>query len=206
MSTPRRAYRSPRRTQDAAATRNDILAAATELFTDKGYGRVTVADIARQAGVAQKTVYASAGSKADILNELIALDVANSGAAETLAAVLRTSDLREALDVLAHGTRVGNETHAASFDIIHAAMTVHDDAEALWERSTGEYRAVLLEAATHLAGCGVLREDAARAADILWFCFGPTSWRTLVKGCGWSWDEAERWLADQSFRMLVRSG
>jgi AcrR family transcriptional regulator len=205
VSTPRRAYRSQRRAQDAATTRNDILAAAAELFTDKGYGRVTVADIARQAGVAQKTVYASAGSKADILNELIASDVANSGAVETLAAVLRTSDLRQALDVVAHGTRMGNETHQESLDIIYAAMSVHDDAEALWERSTGVYRAVLLEIATHLAGRGVLREDAARAADVLWFCFGPGSWRILVKGCGWSWDDAERWLADQSFSMLARS-
>ncbi len=205
MSTPRRAYRSPRREQDAATTRNDIIAAAAELFTAKGYGRVTVADIAARAGVAPKTVYASAGSKADILNELITAGVEGSGAEESLAAVRATTDLAEAMRIVARGTRAGNEAHRASLDILHAAMAVHDDAEALWEHGTSVYRAVLRDIAAHLDGCGVLAEPD-RAADVLWFCFGPNSWRTLVQGCGWSWDEAERWLATHSAALLGTKG
>ena len=199
-----RPYRSPRREHDAANTRSDILTAARELFTANGYARVTVADIARQARVATKTVYASAGSKADILNELIASAVADSGAHETLAAVQRTTDLQQALDTLAHGTRVGNETHQDAINIMYAAMSVHDDAQALWKQGTTLYRAVLRDIAAHLKDSGALPDnlDVDRGADILWFCFGTSAWRTLTKDCRWTWDDAEHWLSRQAVAML----
>lgn len=203
MSTTRRAYRSPRREQDAATTRNDVLAAAAELFAAKGYGRVTVADISQRAGVAQKTVYASAGSKADILNELIAAAVADSGAEESLVEIRKTGDLAEAMRILARGTRLCNERHEAALEIMHAALPVHDDAESLWRNATEFYRSVLGRIAEHLDACGVLAEPQ-RAADVLWFCFGLTSWRTLVRECGWTWDDAERWLAVHATALLSR--
>lgn len=28
-------------------------------------------------------------------------------------------------------------------------------------------------------------------ADLLWYWFGPTGWRTLLVESGWSWDRAE---------------
>ncbi|MCS7477301.1 TetR/AcrR family transcriptional regulator [Umezawaea endophytica] len=205
MSTPRRAYRSPRREQDAAATRNDIMAAATELFTAKGYARVTVADIAERAGVASKTVYASAGSKADILNELITAGVEGSRPDEAMVEIRATTDLAEAMRVLAHRTRTGNQTYQAALDILYAAMPVHDDAEALWEHGTASYRAVLRDVVAHLEGVGALA-DPTRAADVLWHCFGPQSWRALVRECGWTWDEAERWLATRSASLLAAQG
>ncbi|GAA3669291.1 hypothetical protein GCM10022267_64970 [Lentzea roselyniae] len=38
---------------------------------------------------------------------------------------------------------------------------------------------------------------------MLWFCFGFGTWRTLVKECGWSWDDAERWLARQAVTIFT---
>ncbi|RAS60594.1 hypothetical protein C8D87_11112 [Lentzea atacamensis] len=38
---------------------------------------------------------------------------------------------------------------------------------------------------------------------MLWFCFGFGAWRTLVKECGWSWDDAERWLARQAVTIFT---
>ncbi|GII53917.1 hypothetical protein Pth03_23060 [Planotetraspora thailandica] len=204
---PTRAYHSPRREQDAADTRNDILRAARELFSAQGYARVTVADIARRAGVATKTVYASAGGKAGIFTELIKAAVIESGAAETLAAIRRTGDPREAIAVLARGTRNGNETKRDIIDMLYAAMPVHDDAGALWEEATESYRSTLREVADHLHEIGGLGDglDPGRAADVLWLCFGMSSWRTLVGECGWTWDEAERWLSTQAV-LLLRHG
>ncbi|GAA4593443.1 hypothetical protein GCM10023194_57800 [Planotetraspora phitsanulokensis] len=44
-----------------------------------------------------------------------------------------------------------------------------------------------------------------RAVDILWFCFGTSAWRTLVKEYGWTWDEAERWLAVKAAILIKRA-
>jgi AcrR family transcriptional regulator len=199
-----RSYRSPRRENEAASTRRDILAAARVLFTTHGYPRVTVADIAREANVAAKTVYASAGSKSDILNELISAAVVDSGAEATLAEVQGSVGLQDAMEILARGTRAGNETHREAIDLMYTAMSAHDDAEVLWRRGTEMYRTVLGEIAAHLEGIGALADgvEAGRAADMLWFCFGTNAWRTLVKDCGWTWDDAERWLGRQAIVML----
>ncbi|MCT9928793.1 TetR/AcrR family transcriptional regulator [Planotetraspora sp. A-T 1434] len=190
--------------QDAAATRADILRTARELFSSEGYARVTVTGIAQRAGVATKTVYASAGSKVAIFKEILMTAVTGSGAEETLAAVRKSDDPREALRILAHGTRVGNETHRDAMEMLHAAISVQDDAEALWQQGTTLYREALHQAAVHLGEIGGLADglDADRAADILWFCLGTGAWRTLVDDCGWSWDDAERWLAVQALTLL----
>jgi hypothetical protein len=127
-----------------------------------------------------------------------------SGAEETLAEIRRTSDSGEVIALLARGTRKGNETLRDYTDMLYAAMAVHDDAEALWERSTAVYRSALREVADHLHEIGGLGDgiDPGRAADVLWLCFGMSSWRTLVGECGWSWDEAERWLGTQAALLL----
>ena len=200
MTTPRR-YHSPRRAQDAADTRRDILRAAAELFATNGYARVTVADIAQAAGVAQQTVYSSAGSKSDILNEVLSEAIQDSGGFATVEAVRLTADLPTALGLVARGTRLGNETQAQAVEIIFAAMPVHENAAQLWQLATGQYREALRQVAEHLRDKGFV-EDVTLTTDVLWFCFGFHSWRALVKDCGWSWDEAENWLARQAVTIL----
>ena len=79
----RRPYRSTHRQQQAARTRALVLEAATSLFTDRGWSATGMRDIAKEAGVAVETVYASFGSKTDLL--LTAIDVAVVGDAEPVA-------------------------------------------------------------------------------------------------------------------------
>ncbi len=197
-----RSYHSPRRAQDAADTRRDILRAATELFSANGYARVTVADIAKRAGVAPQTVYSSAGSKSDVLHKIVAESIGKTDAETTTAAVRETTTLAEALTLLARGTRMGNEGEQQVVEVLFAAIPVHEDGALLWEQSTGAYRQALAAVAEHLRDKGLLAMDVKRATDVLWFCFGFGAWRTLVKECGWSWDEAEVWLARQAVGMF----
>src|SRR5215207_4504963 len=70
----RRAYRSPRRQQQAAETRAAVLAAAVQLFGERGWAATGMREVARAAGVSVETVYAGFGSKSDLL--MAALDVA----------------------------------------------------------------------------------------------------------------------------------
>jgi hypothetical protein len=42
-----------------------------------------------------------------------------------------------------------------------------------------------------------------RATDILWFYLGHEAWHLLVADRGWSWDDAEGWLAGQVSTALL---
>ena len=74
---PRRRYDSSRRQAQAAQTRDDILAAAQEMFLDRGYARTTVANIAERAGVVVETIYRAFGGKAGLFKAVIEAAVAD---------------------------------------------------------------------------------------------------------------------------------
>jgi AcrR family transcriptional regulator len=188
----KRAYASPLREKAAAQTREAILRAATELFGRRGYGLVTVADIAAAAGVSPKTVFASVGSKREIMDRIIDAGVAASRYEEAMRQVLDPRTPREVLTALAAGTRFGNESQFTVHEAIRLALPVHEDGAALWERATRSSRAALREAADHLHTLTPRpRYVAKETADLLWLWFGPHGWRTLVAESGWSWDRAE---------------
>src|SRR3954470_1180212 len=65
-----RRYDSPRRREQAAATRREILEAAQRLFERQGYTATTMAAIAAEAGVALKTVYVVFETKSGLLHAL----------------------------------------------------------------------------------------------------------------------------------------
>src|SRR3954454_14613616 len=66
----RRAYNSPRRQQQAAATRRAILEAAEQLFGRDGYPATTMEAIAAEAGVSLKTAYLPFSTKSGLLRAL----------------------------------------------------------------------------------------------------------------------------------------
>src|SRR5215210_8029754 len=65
-----RPYNSPRRREQAAATRGEILQAAQRLFERQGYAATTMAAIASEARVALKTVYVAFETKSGVLRAL----------------------------------------------------------------------------------------------------------------------------------------
>ena len=73
--TPR-PYRAPRRAEQAAATREAIITAASRLFGENGYAATTMAAIAAAARVTPKSVY-SLAEKPQLL--LLAVDRAIVG-------------------------------------------------------------------------------------------------------------------------------
>ncbi|MFD7873428.1 TetR/AcrR family transcriptional regulator [Streptomyces sp. NPDC059766] len=201
---PKRPYVSPLREQAATRTRELIVRQATQLFAERGYGRVTVADIAAAAGVAPKTVFASIGSKSDILNRIVDEGVSASDYERAMQTLLARRTPESVLRALAHGTRMGNEGQFRVHEAIRKALPVHEDGEALWERATADYREALQATARHLhtltpPPCYSVQETA----DLLWQWFGPSGWRTLVIESGWSWDRAEDVLYRTAVAALV---
>jgi AcrR family transcriptional regulator len=191
----KRVYVSPLREQAAARTRALILQRATELFADRGYGLVTVADIASAAGVAPKTVFASVGSKGDILDRIVDEGVTASGYGQAMEQVLALRTPETVLEALARGTRLGNQGQFDVHEAIRKALPCHEQGEALWARATAAYRDALRAAARHLHTLAVPpRYTEEETGDLLWFWFGPGGWRTLVVENGWSWERAEEVL------------
>ncbi|MFF3564992.1 TetR/AcrR family transcriptional regulator [Streptomyces sp. NPDC002574] len=202
----RRAYRAPRRAQGAADTRASVLDAALRLFVDQGYGKVTVADIAREAGTAVPTVYASTGGKAAILACLITGGIGDPVVERTLTAVAASSDPREVVSLLTHGVRLDNERHFALVQVLVTAAALEDTARDTLSRADRAYREALHTVAGRLDRLDALRPGMTRdrATDVLWFFLGHQSWRLFVADRGWSWDDTEEWLSGQlSYAVLA---
>ena len=199
----KRAYASPLREKAAAQTREAILRAATELFGRRGYGLVTVADIAAAAGVSPKTVFASVGSKREIMDHIIDAGVAAGRSQDAMRQVLAQRTPREVLAELAAGTRFGNESQFTVHEAIRLALPVHEDGAALWERATRNSRTAFRDTADHLHTLTPRpRYAVEETADLLWLWFGPHGWRTLVAESGWSWDRAETAIRETAIAAL----
>jgi AcrR family transcriptional regulator len=203
-----RPYRSVRRADAADETRARILDAATRLFVDKGYGKVTVNDIAREAGVAVPTVYASTGGKTAILGTIIDEAVRDPVVDETLAAVRKATDAREVINLIANGTRVDNERYRDIIEVNRTAAAVDETATEILERSNRMYRQALAAALPRLREMNALQDQMTdqRATDLLWYYFGHRSWQTLVGELGWPWDDAEEWLRERAASGLLKPG
>ncbi|QUQ68063.1 TetR/AcrR family transcriptional regulator [Kutzneria sp. CA-103260] len=80
------------RRRDASATKAALLRAAQELFTERGYERTTVRDIADRAGVNQALLFRYYGSKEDLFHVVLATEsrvlVTESPAEQVLAKTL----------------------------------------------------------------------------------------------------------------------
>ena len=203
-----RPYQSPRRARAAAETRAAILAAAMRLFLSRGYGAVTVADIAREAAVAVPTVYASAGGKSAILATLIDETMRDPVGAATLAAVRQCQTPPEVIAVTVHGVRVENERYHDVIQVMVAAATLDETATATLTGSDRRVRRALAQTSRRLRDLRALKPGMTpgTATGILWFYLGHQAWHLLVAGQQWSWDDAERWLGEQAATALLDPG
>ena len=200
----RASYNSPRRQQAAAATRKAIIEAALELFACQGYARTTVAQIAEAAQVAANTVYTSVGGKPQLLAAITESGTGDPDVAETLTAVARATDAAEVIRLTAAGTRRVNQRRTKAVAVLLDSAQADPAAAEMLRLTVRYYRDTLATLARRLEDLGAVEPpDLNRAADVFWYLFGWTSWRTLITDLGWSWDEAEQWLAQQGIDALL---
>jgi AcrR family transcriptional regulator len=213
MSPPvkRRPYDSPRRREQAAATRRDILEAARRLFERDGYAATTMADIAAEAGVALKTVYLSFETKSGVLralwNFLLRGDEEESAMGERAwyRAVLAEPDAGRQLDLTARASRIVKTRLGRMFVVVRDAAASDADAAVLWTRIGSEFHANQRAIVASIARKGALRPrlGVERAADILWTLNHPDVWRLLVLERGWTPARWERWFAEAARAELL---
>ena len=74
MATTERPLRRAVSDADKASRRSDILAAAKEVFADKGYHATTIADIAKEAGLSYGSIYWYYESKEALFHALMSAE------------------------------------------------------------------------------------------------------------------------------------
>jgi AcrR family transcriptional regulator len=143
---PRRRYDSPHRREQAAATRRTILEAAQRLFEQDGYASTSIAAVAREAGVASKTVYLAFESKRGLLLALWHLLLRGDeepvpvGERDWFRAVVEEPDPERRLRLNARNSRAVKERVATLLAVIRDAASVDAEIDALWQRIEREFR------------------------------------------------------------------
>lgn len=206
-----RPYNSPRRREQAAATRRQMLEAAQRLFEQHGYGATTMSAIAAEAGVALKTVYVAFESKSGVLralwNLLLRGDQDEVAVAERpwYRQVLEEPDPERQLRLVARTSRAVKERIAAVLEVIHTAAPLDPDIAALWSRIENDFYDNQRTIVKSLHDRSALRPelDLTRASDILWTLNHPDLWLLLVGQRGWSPEQWEQWFGDTACAQLL---
>jgi AcrR family transcriptional regulator len=200
----RRAYTSPRRRQQAAETRAAVQAAAAALFSEKGWAATGMREVARAAGVSVETVYASFGSKADLLMAALDLAVVGDALPVPLAGRAEFTVLGEggsAAERAAAAAGLVTQVHGRTAGIYLALReaAAADSGLARRMREGEERRRASAEQGMALvAGRPVTPQER----DGLWAVTGVEVYQLLTGLAGWTPAEYQAWLAGVIARLL----
>jgi len=194
VGTVKRQYRSERRAAQALETRRAIVASATRLFVEHGYGATTLDAVAEAAGVSRKTIFTSVGGKLELLQ--LALDWAVAGD-DQLVALSDRAAIREWLDqsdpanvlsglagLLAEiGARVG-----PLYTVVEVAAGIDPAARDLIAESQHRRRDDARKVVRRLRDLKALttRITHREAVDLVWLAMDPSLFDRLVRVRGWT--------------------
>lgn len=204
----RRPYRSERRRRQAEQTREEVLAAAAELFLERGYEGASVAGIAARAGVSPETVYARFHNKRALLGELVRRAVRGDDPAPVLEQegpreVWAATDQHEQLRLFAADVVLRLERAGPMVAVLAAASPGDPELASLLARLHGERLRNLRRLVDGLAREGPLKLDRDQATDVVWALASPDVHRLLTGVRGWSRRRYCEWLADQLAAALL---
>ncbi len=199
----KRSYDSPRRRASAADTRLAVIAAATRLFTERGWS-TSVRDIAREAGVAVETVYSVVGSKSELLK--VAMDVAIVGDDEPVALAERQEFV-----ALGEGDRPTRLARAAAMmaDQYARVAALHQtlDQGAATDPELAELKrhAHEQQITTFAEGLTLAlgRRPDPELVDGLQAIGSPGTYLHLIRMAGWTQEQYRRWLAQTLLRLVA---
>ena len=205
-NTPKRGYHSPKRQQQAGATRRRILAAAERLFAAQGYAAVTMEEIAREAKVSLATIYLHFSGRAAVVGALAEeIAAAPELSVEQVEQVDQGADPVEQAQIGAHIMRQVNKRAWLVVDILRGHRGSDPELERLWTLWRQGHLDAMRRAAEAIASRGGLRPGLSveAAADALYALMGTEVYRALVLERGWEPDRYERWLFEAACRELL---
>jgi AcrR family transcriptional regulator len=202
-----RAYNGSLRTELAQLTRTRILEAARRLLVNGTYSSVTMEDIAKEAGVAYQTVYATFGTKLRLAQVLVDVGFPHVADALKLFDPVRQSDDPEV--GLRTGARVSRLIYEMCADLLRFMRESGDPDLLAHYREREEQRLVDMTQFGLLAmlkRSGRLRAgmSPSEAVAVIWALTGPDQYTQLVFQRGWSPSRYEEWLGDALISMLIQ--
>ena len=208
----RRAYDSSRRQAQARETQSAIVATARDLFVERGYGRTTMGDIAKAAGVSVETIYAAFGNKQALLHR--AWDITVGGDDQDIVfherpevvAMRAEPDLATRFMLhAAFSTRTAQRT--APFQLMVQSAAGADPAAAAMLEEIGRQRLVGMTVVAHEAAkSGQLAVTEEECRDVIWSMTDGMLWHRLVNERGWTNERFAEWLGRMWVELLVRGG
>lgn len=209
----KRTYDSSARREAARATRQSILDAAQTVFLEKGYAAATMPAIAKAAGIALDTVYATVGKKASLFRLLVETAISGSDKAvppeerDYVRSIRAEHDPAEKLRIYAGALRSIQSRLAPLFRVLQGAAPLDPELDALWQSISQRRAENMRLLAKDLAATGGLRPDLsiAKAADIIWSMNSPEFYLLLVEQRGWPAKDFEEWLGESWVRLLLKT-
>jgi AcrR family transcriptional regulator len=195
----RRSYNSPRRREQAAETRRQILDAAQQRFERDGYAATSMAAIAAAAGVSLKTLYLAFETKSGLLRALWHLLL--RGESDSI----QEADPERQLRLNARNSRIVKVRAGAMLEVIRSAASGDPDIGALWSRIQAQFHDNQRAVVQSIADKGALAAglDVAGATDVLWALNHPYVYQLLVGERGWTPAQYESWLGDATSAELL---
>lgn len=205
---PRRPYRSARRREQAAETRERVLDAAAELFRARGYEGASIAAIAEAAGVSAETVYARFRNKRTLLGELVARAVRGGDPAPVPEqrgprAVVSATDQREQLRLFAADVVLRLERAAPLVAVVSGSARSEPELADLLARLHADRLRNLGHLVDALAANGPLRLGAEDAVETVWALTSPELHQLLTRVRGWTRQRYCDWLARSLAALLL---
>jgi len=184
--------------------------AARDLFIDQGYGRTTIADVARAASVSVETIYAAFGNKSTLLHK--SWDVTVGGDDQDIV-------FHERPEVVA----IRNEPNLAKRLMLHAALSTQtaqrigpfqlmvqsaagaDPEAATMLQEMGRQRLIgMTVMAAEVAKTGQLTVSEEECRDVMWSMTDGMLWHRLVNERGWTNERFAVWLGRMWISLLVQ--
>lgn len=205
---PRRRYDSERRREQAERTRALVLAAATDLFVERGYQGTSIVAVAERARVAPETVYGHFGNKRTLLGEAVRRAVRGGETApvpeqKAPRAIAAATDQREQVRLFA--VDIAQRLERAAPLVVVVGGAAHSDPELARLLTTLHAdRLKNLRTLVHaLAANGPLRQDEDGAAETIWALTSPELHQLLVRERRWSRRRYTKWLAASLEQLLL---
>jgi TetR/AcrR family transcriptional regulator of autoinduction and epiphytic fitness len=210
MSEPvKRAYVSTRRAEQARATRESILEAAGRLFSTSGYTATTIQAVAREAGVAVQTVYATFGNKRELLLHTLEAAVTGDTGSRPIAehaesrAIADEPDPRRRAEMDAAMVAQISPRIAPIVRAVREAAAVDPEMAQVSEQITARRRQDMAAAVEALTGPDGPTMELEAAIGTLYVVYSPEVYTELVGDLGWSLDRYQSWVADMLLRTVM---
>ncbi|MEV4053954.1 helix-turn-helix domain-containing protein [Amycolatopsis sp. NPDC049688] len=200
----KRRYDTSRRQEQARENRRRVLAAASELFREKGYAGTAMPEVAKAAGVSVQTVYKAFANKATLLKAVFDVTVAGDdedvpiAGREFIAEIQAEPDAARKIELyLDHLVGVAPVVFPVQL-LARDAAAADPAAAEVWAQMRQEMLMAMTYFSADLLATGQVKPGltADDVRDILWTYHGPEQYELLCLERGWSPERYGRFLRD----------